>query len=116
MVERMLEGGPASWCRLSIACSPVRGATRAAGNAFVWGAGLSRRRVGARLRRCRPAEQLRPAVGRLQVEAQLDFAMDYRPQAIKVGVTVSVLINGTAPALSNRTSVPQKAIDAMFRR
>ena len=29
---------------------------------------------------------------------------------------VSALINGTAPALSNRTSVPQKAIDAMFRR
>ena len=28
---------------------------------------------------------------------------------------VSALINGTAPALSNRTSVPQAAIDAMFR-
>jgi hypothetical protein len=29
---------------------------------------------------------------------------------------VSALINGTAPALSNRASVPQTAIDAMFRR
>ena len=28
---------------------------------------------------------------------------------------VSALINGTAPALSDRTSVPQAAIDAMFR-
>jgi hypothetical protein len=28
---------------------------------------------------------------------------------------VSALINGTAPALTNRTSVPQAAIDAMFR-
>jgi hypothetical protein len=26
------------------------------------------------------------------------------------------LINGTAPGLSNRASVPQTAIDAMFRR
>ena len=29
---------------------------------------------------------------------------------------VSALINGTAPGLSNRASVPQAAIDAMFRR
>jgi hypothetical protein len=29
---------------------------------------------------------------------------------------VSALINGTAPGLSNRDSVPQAAIDAMFRR
>jgi hypothetical protein len=29
---------------------------------------------------------------------------------------VSALINGTAPGLSNRASVPQTAIDAMFRR
>jgi hypothetical protein len=29
---------------------------------------------------------------------------------------VSALINGTAPGLNNRASVPQTAIDAMFRR
>ena len=29
---------------------------------------------------------------------------------------ISALINGTAPGLSNRASVPQAAIDAMFRR
>ena len=29
---------------------------------------------------------------------------------------VAALINGTAPGLSNRASVPQAAIDAMFRR
>src|SRR6187399_283025 len=99
MTESMLEGGPASWYRLAVACSPVRGATRAAGNAFVWSAGLSRRRVAAGLSRCRPAEQLRPAVGCVQVEAQLDFAVDQGPQAVKVRATVSVLINGTVLSL-----------------
>ena len=36
---------------------------------------------------------------------------------LKPSVTrVSALINGTAPGLSNRDSVPQAAIDAMFSR
>jgi hypothetical protein len=37
--------------------------------------------------------------------------------ALKPIITrVSALINGTAPALSNRTNVPQAAVDAIFRR